>query len=59
MIDLVVVEELYSRFPDKDPGDLSLLKQCVVCNKSLALVALKYDLDDLLFIEYEEEIKKI
>lgn len=45
VLDAVTVEWLVKRYPNDTPGDLSLKKQCIVCNKALSLVTLHYEFD--------------
>ncbi|CAD8179435.1 unnamed protein product [Paramecium pentaurelia] len=48
VIDSVVVEWLVKEFNREKVEDLALKKQCVVCNKALALVTIHYKLDQFL-----------
>ncbi|CAK88583.1 unnamed protein product (macronuclear) [Paramecium tetraurelia] len=48
VLDSVVVEWLVKEFNKEKVEDLALKKQCVVCNKALALVTLHYKLDQFL-----------
>ncbi|HLS88883.1 MAG TPA: ribonuclease III [Sphingobacteriaceae bacterium] len=52
---LVVAEELYRRFPDKDEGDLTRMRAAVVCTPTLARVARRLDLGRLLRLGQGEE----
>lgn len=42
VLDAVVVEWLVQEYSNEQAGDLSLKKQCIVCNKALALATLRY-----------------
>lgn len=53
VLDSIVVEWLVKEFPNNNPGELSLKKQCIVCNKALALVSVKYKYYQ--FIEHGQE----
>ena len=45
VLDFFVIDWLVTKYPNDNPGDLSLKKQCIVCNKALSLVTLHYKLD--------------
>lgn len=45
VLDSVVVEWLVKEYNKEKVEDLALKKQCVVCNKALALVTIHYKLD--------------
>ena len=55
MLDLIVVEHLYGKYEEGlDEGTLSLLKQAGVSNKSLGLIAVKFDLHELTLMDMPE-----
>lgn len=50
VLDLVVCEELYRRFPDYFEGEMTKLKSAVVSRKTCAIVARETGLDELLIV---------
>jgi dsRNA-specific ribonuclease len=44
VLDVIANEYLLENFKLDSPGDLSLKKQCIVCNKALSLVLTKIKL---------------
>lgn len=50
VLDLVVCEELYKRFPDYFEGEMTKLKSAVVSRKTCAIVACETGLDELLIV---------
>ena len=48
LLDLIVAEELYKRFPRDDEGSLSLRKQLIVRNDVLSIASRRLDLPTLL-----------
>ncbi|KAM3138766.1 hypothetical protein pb186bvf_009145 [Paramecium bursaria] len=51
VLDFFVIDWLVTKYPNDNPGDLSLKKQCIVCNKALSLVTLHYKLDQFILHE--------
>ena len=55
MIDLPVMDYLYHKFPTARPGQLSTMRESVVCAPVLAWVAVtKLSLDTLMFVNHVE-----
>jgi len=55
VLDLIVVEYLYERFPDRQEGDLSKLKSRVVSGHSLQSIARTIDLGQYILMSENEE----
>ena len=55
VLDLLVGEYLYKKFPGDDEGDLSKLRACLVNENGLAKFALKLNLGKYIFISQSEE----
>ncbi len=55
VLDLIVVEHLYDKYDrGLDEGTLTLLKQAGVSNKSLGLIAVKFNLHELTLMDIPE-----
>ena len=64
VLDCVVIQWLVDKFPNDTPGELSLKKSAIVCNKALALVTIYYKLErfilhENLHIRYQKVLNKI
>jgi ribonuclease-3 len=59
VLDLVVCEELYRRFPDYFEGEMTKLKSAVVSRKTCAIVARETGLDELLIVGKGVEGRRI
>ncbi|MFQ5636499.1 MAG: ribonuclease III [bacterium] len=55
VLDLVVVEFLYKRFPDKEEGELTSMKSLIVSRKILARIAKAINLGDYIPLSDSEE----
>lgn len=55
VLQLCVTEELYSRFPDKDEGDLTQMRVSLVCGETLAEAAQSIGLGRYLYFDIGEE----
>ncbi|MDZ7726368.1 MAG: ribonuclease III [Candidatus Campbellbacteria bacterium] len=54
VLELVVTEELYKRFPNKNEGELTAIRAAVVNTKSLSSAAKKLKMGDFLFLSKGE-----
>lgn len=54
-LDAIIGEELFRRLPQGSEGKLTKTRALVVCEKSLADVALRYDLGDYMYMGHGEE----
>ncbi len=55
VLDLVVVEFLYHRFPDKEEGDLTSMKSLIVSRRILARIARAMELGQFILMSESEE----
>ena len=55
VLDLVVAEAFYHRFPDRSEGELSRMRAAVVCEPTLARVGRRLGLGPLLYLSHGEE----
>ncbi|MBI2639587.1 MAG: ribonuclease III [Candidatus Sungbacteria bacterium] len=54
VLELIISEELYKRFPDKPEGDLTSFRAALVNSKMLAEVAAEFDFNDFLMLSRGE-----
>jgi ribonuclease-3 len=59
VLQLILTDELYKRFPDAKEGDLSKLRSAIVNEKSLALIAKGLKLQELIIVGKGEYKKKL
>ena len=55
VLDLLIGEYLFRKFPRDDEGDLSKLRACIVSESGLAKFALKLNLGKYIFVSQSEE----
>jgi ribonuclease-3 len=55
VLDFVVGEDMYSRFPDENEGTLTSLRAALVCTRALADFAIQIDLGEHLLLGHGEE----
>lgn len=56
VLDLIVSQYLYKKYPDYPEGELTKIRATVVCESSLAYIARKIKLGDYLFLGKGEEV---
>lgn len=56
VLQIVISEYIYERFSDKGEGNLTKMRQGIVCEKTLAIIAKKLSLGEYLNVGHGEEI---
>ena len=59
LLNLIVTKIIYMNFPNSDSGELSNLKQEIICNKALGEIAQKLNLGKYLIVGNSEEMGHI
>lgn len=55
VLGFITAEYLYKKYPEKDEGEMSKIRSCVVCESSLAEIARELKLGNYLYLSYGED----